>query len=72
MFVDTFLSKIGIVRKSKTEIPLVANAGATDPFALWLGDKKLAADKAMAINTGWVYCCMRAISKDKYDEIDNI
>ncbi len=63
-FLDTLLSKVGLARKTKTEIPLITGTGLADPFALWLGEKKLATEKAMAINTGWVYTCVRAISEE--------
>jgi len=62
---DKLLSFIGLARKATTAIPLISGAtGEFDPFSLWISQKKLAADKAMAIYNGWVYACVRAIAEE--------
>lgn len=63
-FLDAILGKIGLARKAQTQIPLVDGVSGADPFSIWFSSKKIAADKAMAINSGWVYACVRAIAEE--------
>lgn len=68
--VDSVLSGIGLVRSSKASIPSVSGSGTSDPFAIWRsgGGKKIDADKALDVFSGWVYACIKAIA----DEISAI
>lgn len=64
-FIDKILSAVGLARKASAQIPLISGAsGELDPFSLWMSQKKLAAEKAMAIYNGWVYACVRAIAEE--------
>lgn len=66
---DTILGKIGLARKAHIEnLPLSHGLGSSDAFFVWQSQKKLAAEKAMGLNTSWVYTCIRAIA----EEIANI
>lgn len=68
-FLDRFLSTIGLTRKAHLEnLPLSEGLAGVDIFAIWQSGKKLAAQKAMDLNFGWVYACVRAIA----EEIANI
>lgn len=61
-FIDTILGIIGLSRKAQS-LPLIDATAQSDPFALWIATKKIAADKAFALNTGWTYACVRAIAE---------
>jgi len=61
---NEFLNKIGVIKKAHIEnLPLSYGLGGSDSFFIWQGTKKITADKAMALNTGWVYACVRAITE---------
>lgn len=61
---DRILGYLGLIRKAVATIPLISSIGGGDPFALWQGQKKVAAEKALAIYSGWVYACVRAIAEE--------
>lgn len=65
---DSILGKIGLIRKSHAQIALIEGVSSSDPFTIWAANKKIAADKAITLNTSWVYACVRAIA----EEIANI
>jgi HK97 family phage portal protein len=66
-FIDKILSTIGLSRKINTQIPSTERI-VGDPFVLWQSSKKITSAKAMELNSGWVYACVRAIA----EEIANI
>jgi len=64
-FVDNILEKIGLSRKSNASgIPLSSGIGGADPFILWRRQKKIPAQKAFEVYSGWVYACIRAIAEE--------
>ncbi|GIW70334.1 MAG: hypothetical protein KatS3mg101_1081 [Patescibacteria group bacterium] len=63
-FLDKILDTIGLSRKGQNNIPLASALGGFDSFYIWQGSKKISADKAMGLNTGWVYACVRAIAEE--------
>lgn len=59
-FIDKILGAVGLQRKDVA----LASGIEVSPFAIWSGAKKIDANRAMAVNTGWVYACVRAIAEE--------
>ena len=56
---------LGIVGLQKiSDFPIASGVTGADPFMIWSSNKKVPIERAMAVNTGWVYACTRAISEE--------
>lgn len=62
-FIDKILNQIGLSRKGLQQVRLSEAYGGSDLFGTWRTGKKMKADQAMRVNTGWVYACVRAIAE---------
>lgn len=61
---ENFLTKIGLQRTTKTKSVIIGESfGGSDLFGSWKSGRKMSAFKAMNLNTGWVYACVRAIAE---------
>ncbi len=52
------------MRKEKAALPEVYGSSVADPFTIWVTRKRISPEKAMAVYSGWVYACIRAIAQD--------
>lgn len=62
-FFDKILNNIGLSRKAVNGTNMSVGIDGQDPVTLWLNGKKMSAQKAMRLNTGWVYASVRAIAE---------
>lgn len=60
---EKILSKIGLQKSSTKSVKISESYGGSDLFGLWKTGRKMSAAKAMNLNTGWVYACVRAIAE---------
>lgn len=62
---ENFLSKIGLQRTTAKAKSFVTGEsfGGSDLFGSWKSGRKMSTAKAMNLNTGWVYACVRAIAE---------
>lgn len=60
---DKALNAIGLSRKA-VSLSLASAMTDFDPFNVWSQTRKVTAEKALSLNTGWVYTCVRAISEE--------
>lgn len=63
--IDKILGRFGLVKKSAL-LPQASTAGGnTNPFAIWQPETNgVDPRKAMAVYSGWVYGCVRAIAEE--------
>ena len=60
---DKTLNAIGLTRKAAT-LALASAVSDVDPFLLWSQARKVTIERAMNMNSGWVYTCVRAIAEE--------
>lgn len=62
--IDNILGMIGLKRKEISANSSVYGS-SSNPFTIWgTNSKKLEAERAMGVNTGWVYSAVRAIAEE--------